>query len=338
MPRVRPDKISWSLFEVVLCAGIYLLGMKLLVRSELLGALEGAGRLFLQHLLVNLPLVVLPVLVVGVWHRKILLTTWFPAGSALRDMAVGLQLLLIFGLLNAFATKLVLGFDPQDPTRLLSGLQREVYETRRLREAVLLAVGIGIIVPICEEVFFRGFLYPALRRVFSAWPCIVLTSVVFALFHADSRLWPTIFLLSLVVTIVFEYSGSLIAPILVHMGANLSFVLLLVDRGDLARSMPLGLILGAFVLMNFQFFFSSKNLFVSRRSAPAAPPPPAHPTANGEPAKAGADVLKPTAAANRTEDAASARETDPTADGPPPDSPTRPDNPPRTLENSSGPT
>ena len=67
--------------------------------------------------------------------------------------------------------------------------------------AWLLVLAIGVAPGVWEELFFRGFLFSALRRHLSAWVTLCVTSILFGLFHlvtpsmlATERLLPTTFL------------------------------------------------------------------------------------------------------------------------------------------------
>lgn len=44
-------------------------------------------------------------------------------------------------------------------------------------------LALAIIPAFCEEIFFRGLLFSAWRRSLGAWPTIILTGLVFGLFH-----------------------------------------------------------------------------------------------------------------------------------------------------------
>ena len=258
MARVNPAKVPWSLAEVLACAAMYLVALNNLAAGPGLVGLGTPTAAFFLYLLSSLPLLIFPVLAVGLLHQKVLFAAWLSPNTALRDMAIGLHFFLIFGLINALALQYHLGpaIDHGDLTHL-APWQVQAFNVTRVQDVFLLAIGLGAMGPLCEEVFFRGYLYPALRRRLPAAPAIILCSAVFALFHADSRLWPLAFLLSLVVTTVFEYSASLIGPILIHMGANLSSVLLTVNHGTFADSLPPVLVLAALALLIFHMLWMS---------------------------------------------------------------------------------
>jgi membrane protease YdiL (CAAX protease family) len=86
------------------------------------------------------------------------------------------------------------------------------------------------IAPVFEELAFRGFLYPALHRWTGSVLAAVLTSVPFALLHAQQLAHASsplflVFLVSLVLCAVRHLSGSVAASALVHATYNLSIFL-----------------------------------------------------------------------------------------------------------------
>lgn len=89
-------------------------------------------------------------------------------------------------------------------------------------------IGVGILAPIAEEMFFRGALYTWFRRRFNFWVAVIVSSVLFGLAHFDSL---GVVLSSLVMgvalAIVFEYTRSLYTAIGIHILNNSLAVLLL---------------------------------------------------------------------------------------------------------------
>ncbi|GAB4217260.1 MAG: hypothetical protein OHK0022_59330 [Roseiflexaceae bacterium] len=77
----------------------------------------------------------------------------------------------------------------------------------------------GVIVPIAEELLFRGVLYNWLRsRGF--WLAALVSSALFGLVHGHLTIGIIAFVLGLVCAWVYERSRSLWAPIAVHIGFN----------------------------------------------------------------------------------------------------------------------
>jgi uncharacterized protein len=88
--------------------------------------------------------------------------------------------------------------------------------------------GFGILVaPVVEELFFRGFLYPALARRLDVGPAIVITSTGFALLHSQqlAEAWAPLlilFIVGTVLTVVRAATKSVAVCVLMHMGYNLT--------------------------------------------------------------------------------------------------------------------
>ena len=57
---------------------------------------------------------------------------------------------------------------------------------------------IGIITPICEETFFRGFALPAFARRYGVWSGILLSAALFSRFHFSIVLVVPVFLFGIV--------------------------------------------------------------------------------------------------------------------------------------------
>jgi len=123
---------------------------------------------------------------------------------------------LVLRQLLAFAAVTALP-ELQQGAELLS--QSLLPEGRGARVALLLLGGLGA--PLGEELLYRGMLYGALRRRWGFWGAALVSSLAFGLFHVIPLQVLTAMLLGLVLCWVYERSGSLWAPALVHLVNNL---------------------------------------------------------------------------------------------------------------------
>lgn len=80
--------------------------------------------------------------------------------------------------------------------------------------------------PIIEELFFRGFMYSAFKKAAGIFWAMIITSAVFALLHAHIIGFLPIMILGFLLAYLYEKTGTLVAPITVHMAHNLSMVFL----------------------------------------------------------------------------------------------------------------
>jgi uncharacterized protein len=98
--------------------------------------------------------------------------------------------------------------------------------------AYLLAVFGIMVAPFVEELFFRGFLYPALARRMGVVLSITITSAAFAVLHQGQLahawvplLW--LFVVGVVLTTVRARTKSVATTVLIHMGYNATLFTLL---------------------------------------------------------------------------------------------------------------
>jgi len=99
-------------------------------------------------------------------------------------------------------------------------------EHRQAIVKVVIAITTIAIVPAGEELLFRGLFQTMIRSyIASAWGAILLTSVLFAIVHANAGHWAALFVLSLSMGYAYEKRGSLLRPIFIHLLFNASSVI-----------------------------------------------------------------------------------------------------------------
>lgn len=88
----------------------------------------------------------------------------------------------------------------------------------------ILATVIGA--PIVEEIIFRGVIYKRIKWVSNSTVAIFLSALFFGVFHMNVVQGIYAFILGAVLAYVYEKYKSIIAPILLHLVANLTSVLI----------------------------------------------------------------------------------------------------------------
>ena len=88
---------------------------------------------------------------------------------------------------------------------------------------------IVVIAPVCEELFFRGWLWTGLRRVWSISPVMLVTAALWLAMHLADGMYRPLFLIpaAIILTAVRATAGSVRASIAAHMMSN-GFVIALV--------------------------------------------------------------------------------------------------------------
>ncbi|MEI7644019.1 MAG: type II CAAX endopeptidase family protein [Chloroflexales bacterium] len=79
---------------------------------------------------------------------------------------------------------------------------------------------IAVLVPFVEELFFRGMLYPLLRRRAPAAVAVVANAAIFAMVHMIPVLIPGLFVVGLCLAFLRERSGSIWPGVIYHAMQN----------------------------------------------------------------------------------------------------------------------
>lgn len=88
------------------------------------------------------------------------------------------------------------------------------------RLMIMLAFMAVVFQPIVEEIFFRGYFYSVFKGWAGATASAIFTCVLFAAVHSNvAALLPLLFL-AFFLTLAYEWSGSLLVPIGMHMTFN----------------------------------------------------------------------------------------------------------------------
>lgn len=96
----------------------------------------------------------------------------------------------------------------------------------------ILGVITVLLAPVAEELLFRGILYPAIKRAGFQRLALWGSSLLFAAVHLNLAAFLPLLVLAVVLTLLYEHTGNLLAPIVAHALFNgLNFAeLLLQDR------------------------------------------------------------------------------------------------------------
>lgn len=90
-----------------------------------------------------------------------------------------------------------------------------------LKERLLVFAIAAIAAPLTEELLFRGCLYGFLRQSTGRATALAISSVLFALIHAHPATTPALAVFAVGLALLYEYTGSLWAPIAVHSAFNM---------------------------------------------------------------------------------------------------------------------
>jgi len=125
-------------------------------------------------------------------------------GLACVGAAVGLNLFLsLSGLVEASAT------------------YQAVSETQYSSHFVMGLICFGLVAPVAEEILFRGVIYNCLRRNMPVLRSVLMSSIIFGLYHMNAVQGVYAFLIGCIISYAFEYFGKFAVPVAIHMLINI---------------------------------------------------------------------------------------------------------------------
>lgn len=91
-----------------------------------------------------------------------------------------------------------------------------------LPERIVLGVTAVALAPLVEEMVFRGVLYPSLKQAGYPRLALWLTALIFAATHANLLTFLPLTFFAIILTMLYERTGSLLAPMVTHGCFNLA--------------------------------------------------------------------------------------------------------------------
>jgi hypothetical protein len=227
-PRWNPP---WGIVPLVVVFALYLglsfvMGIIIAAVSLHRGLNVSQSDLLLASLASEGLLAVLVLYVVRIRYHASLRSVGL-SGASWRDLlyyGIGggfvISLLMIFAMEALFS---LLHIQPQ-PQPVVDLIVSAVHSRWLFLGYLLLA---GVFAPVCEELYFRGFVYPVLRHRFGAPPAVLITSCLFAAIHFDLVRLLFLALLGAFLAVVCEKTRSLLPAIVAHSAYNLASIALL---------------------------------------------------------------------------------------------------------------
>ena len=158
----------------------------------------------------------------GAWPRR-LVAAAIASAAALGGNVVGQNLTIFAASLfvgSQAATEFVTKQSASTPVfRLLQ-------EFRTPADIALLVALVAFVVPVGEEIFFRGLAYGAFRRALGRHAGVLASAVFFAAAHVQLVEFLPILILGMILAYLYEYTGSLVPGMIAHAVNNLAALVL----------------------------------------------------------------------------------------------------------------
>ena len=135
---------------------------------------------------------------------------------------------------------------------------------------------IAILVPIGEELLFRGIVQGEMRRAFGSTVAVIVTALLFAIFHLDVIQSSYVLIAGLVISITYELTEQIAIPALMHMVFNFigsGFLSQLFNTGETADQIILYVMIG-FILPGIAALFFLRRIQKKKRASEPGTAPP----------------------------------------------------------------
>ena len=91
-----------------------------------------------------------------------------------------------------------------------------IQEHPPLYETLCMGISTILLAPVVEEILFRGILYPTLKQMQFPRFALYGTSLLFAAIHSNLLTFLPLFILAIILTLLYEATDNLLAPIALH--------------------------------------------------------------------------------------------------------------------------
>lgn len=120
---------------------------------------------------------------------------------------------------------------PIEPQQMVEMLKEET----KTPSLIYMIVFTSFLGPFMEEIFFRGFVYGALRKKIGVLGGILASAAFFACVHVNTASFMPILSLGILLAYIYEKTGSLVSSITVHVMHNSSMLAFLLFLKSIAR-------------------------------------------------------------------------------------------------------
>ncbi|MGU8578157.1 CPBP family intramembrane glutamic endopeptidase [Clostridium perfringens] len=105
--------------------------------------------------------------------------------------------------------------------RLIPGYSEVANQLSTTRESIIQLIITIVLIPIYEEIFYRGIIFGYLRKNFNIVLAILFQSLIFGLMHLNLVQGIYTFILGIVLALVYIYTDSILGNITIHIIFNL---------------------------------------------------------------------------------------------------------------------
>ncbi len=158
----------------------------------------------------------------------------------------------------------------------------EIFRMFHTRGLVFSLAMMALLPAVCEEILFRGFILTGFQKNWGPAKSIIVTAVIFGLFHLSPYRYLPTTLLGILIGVVVIWTGSLWAGMLAHFVANMSSTVVFHVTYDTTNStlialkegdyLPLWMVLAAVVILVISLWQLKRQYHNSKNAKEKTPP------------------------------------------------------------------
>lgn len=237
-PHSGLEPAKWGIWDVCKIAILFLFFSQIVyIFEHLFFPLDIHLRMVINTYILNIAIVALVIFIVTVTYKQNLKTLGLSFKDGFKNVIMGITgyvallptLFLIILIVFVLARKL----NYQPPVQPIFDLF--LVEQRRII-IILSVILIAILGPIGEEIFFRGFMYKAIRNKVGISCALILSAAIFAGLHNNIIGFFPIMALAILLAHLYEKSGSLIPSITAHIIHNSLVILFVLLAREIGKS------------------------------------------------------------------------------------------------------
>lgn len=146
-----------------------------------------------------------------------------------RDLGLGIAALIISLIVAQFVIEILKIIFPDLDIKARQNLPFQPGQIKMNYEMFLVFLTLVVIAPVCEEMLFRGYLQSRIRAIFNKYYTVIVSGMAFGAMHLFGGIgmplqWNAMISISVLgffLGALREYTDSLWAPLVLHMGKNL---------------------------------------------------------------------------------------------------------------------
>ncbi len=127
------------------------------------------------------------------------------------------------------------------------------FKTEEVTRTLLSSVVSVVLIPVCEELFYRATVFSSLEEILPTNLSVFLSSLLFALVHTGVSGILTAFFAGILLSFIYKKEGSVLLPILCHAANNLVATLVIVPT-NLQGTVIVLLVLAALLFYKLRFY------------------------------------------------------------------------------------